>query len=196
MSGHSKTAWQGVLGRHGSSAGASTRRQPSPAAPPSGITVSEASSDFLQAAESGSARDRYERAFSDDAVRELRWCLTGHVADRLGATDLSQVRRRDVEALVDELTTAGISRRRLRAVVKSLRALYDFAVERELVGHNPAERVALPDENDAEQPTRGRPPAKPRPPVQLRFDRALALGLRTATGGFALLALFFIAESL
>jgi hypothetical protein len=195
MSGHSKTAWQGVIGQHGTSAGAGTRQRPAPAAP-GGITVGVASADFLRAAERGSARDRYERRFSDDAVRELRWCLTGHVADRLGTKDLTQVHRRDVEAIVDELATEGISRRRLRAVVKSLRALYDYAIERDLARHNPAERVALPDENDAEQPARGRPSGTPRQRVQIGFDRALTLGLWAATAGFTLLALFFFAESM
>jgi len=160
------------------------------------MTVKEASAHFLEAAERGSARDRYGRAFSDDAVSELRWCLLGHVDDRLGTMGLGRVQRKDVEALVDELAGAGISRRRLRAVVKSLRALYDYAVERDLAVSNPAERVALPDEDEAEQPTRGRPPARPRPAAQTGVDRAFGLAMQAATLCFALLALFFIAESL
>jgi hypothetical protein len=195
MSGHSKTAWQGVIGHNGTTAGAGTRQRSAPPAS-QGITVNVASAAFLRAAERGAVRDRYERPFSDDAVRELRWCLTGHVADRLGATDLRKVRRRDIEGIVDELATEGISRRRQRAVVKSLRALYDYAIERDLVSLNPAERVALPDENDAEQPTRGRPAATPWRRVRIGFDRVLALGLWAATACFALLALFFIAESM
>jgi hypothetical protein len=198
MAPYPTTAWTGALGNHATSAGAATGR-----AKLAGITVHEAIADFLEAAEGGSARDRYGRTFSDESVRELRWCLAGHVDDRLGAMDLSEVRRRDIEALVYELASAGLSRRRVRAVAKSLRALYDFAGERDLEGHNPAERIALPDEDDAEQPTRGRPKDGRRDAFSLGAevtrigaDRALSLALRAATLCFVLLALFFIAESL
>jgi hypothetical protein len=195
-----KTAWQGAVPRQSSTA---QRRAPRATAVAVGITVDAAIADFLQAAEDGSAPDRLGRAFSRASVSELRWCLSGHVDDRLGAMDLNEVQRRDLEALVDELAGAGLSRRRLRAVAKSLRALYDYASERDLVTHNPAERIALPDEDEAEQPSRGRPPAS-----HLRalassadratdgIDRAIALGLQVITVCFVLLALVLIAGSL
>jgi hypothetical protein len=195
-----KTAWQGALEGQSTTAQRRAPRAPRVAA---GVTVDAAITDFLQAAEDGSARDRLGRTFSRTSVSELRWCLSGHVVDRLGAMDLNEVQRHDLEALVDDLAAGGLSRRRLRAVAKSLRALYDYATERELVTHNPAERIAVPDEDDAEQPSRGRPPAG-----QLRslatganratdgIDRAIALGLQVITVCFVLLALVLIAESL
>jgi hypothetical protein len=195
-----KTAWQGAPDRHSTTAKV---RVPSAGSARAGVSVHETIVDFLEAADRGSALDRYGRAFSADSIRELRWCLSGHVDEQLGSVDVREVHRRDLEALVDELAAAGLTRRRLRAVAKSLRALYDYAGERELVTHNPAARIALPDEDDAEQPSRGRPQ-----PSRLRSvavgadrawvgaDRALSLGLQVATLCFVLLALFFIAESL
>jgi hypothetical protein len=195
-----KTAWQSAVAPQSNTA---QRRAPRAASGAAGVTVDAAIADFLRAAEDGSARDRLGRAFSRASVTELRWCLSGHVVDRLGAVDLNEVQRHDLEALVEDLAAAGLSRRRLRAVAKSLRALYDYASERELVTHNPAERIAVPDEDDAEQPTRDRPPA-----THLRFllggaeratvgiDRAIALGLQVITVCFVLLALVLIAESL
>jgi hypothetical protein len=97
---------------------------------------------------------------------------------------------------VDELAAAGLARLRLRAVAKSLRALYDYAGERDLVAHNPAARIALPDEDDAEQPSRGRPQPSRLRSAAAGVDRVLSLGLQIATLCFVLLALFFIAESL
>jgi hypothetical protein len=66
---------------------------------------------------------------------------------------LSEVRRRDATSLVHELGSAGMSRRRQRALVTSLRALYDYAVERRLVRGNPGERIAIPDDPDGRSRT-------------------------------------------
>ena len=151
--------------------------------------------EFLEAVRRGSARDRYGRSFTRAAARELDWCLRGYVSEELGGMELTDVRRRDVEALIYGLGDAGISRRRLRAVAKSVRALYDYAAERDLVRHNPAERVALPDEDEAEQPTTRAQRRSRRQPLDAA-DRAIALGLRAATVAFALIALVLFAESL
>ena len=151
--------------------------------------------ELLDAVRRGSARDRYGRSFTRAAARELDWCLRGYVTEGLGGMELTDVRRRDVEALIYGLGDAGISRRRLRAVAKSVRALYDYAAERDLVRHNPAERVALPDEDEAEQPTTRAQRRSRRQPLDAA-DRAIALGLRAATVAFALIALVLFAESL
>jgi site-specific recombinase XerC len=196
MDRYPQTAWQGSDDRHSSTVRPRATRS-------DGTTIQEAISDFLAAAERGSALDRYGRAYTDESVRELRWCLTGHVDRRLGTLDLTELRRHDVEALVVDLEAAGLPRRRLRAIVKSVRALYDYAAQRGLVESNPAERVAIPDEDDAAQPSRERPPAG-RVRVLLAgsdralagADRALALFLHVATVGFVLFALVLIAESL
>jgi site-specific recombinase XerC len=198
MARYPQTAWQGSDDRHSTTARARAARSDGP-------TVREAISDFLAAAESGSALDRYGRSFTDESVRELRWCLTGHVERRLGALGLTELLRRDVEALVVDLEAAGLPRPRLRAVVKSVRALYDYAAQRGLVASNPAEGVALPDEDDAEQPSRERPPAggirallagSGSDRALAGADRALALFLQVATVCFVLFALALIAESL
>jgi hypothetical protein len=191
----SKTAWPGILGRHSNCAGGHARRARSPVA--TGVTVDQAVADFLGALDDGSARDRYGRRFDEDAVRELRWALRAHVDDPMRALGLRQVRRDDVEALIDRLAREGLSRRHLRGVAKSMRALYDYAHERGLADRNPAERVALPDEDEHEQPRLRRERPRPRTEPRLRSaDHALALVMQAATLGFALLALIFIAESL
>ena len=193
MVSYPKTAWQGADDRHSITAQA---RAPRTAAARAGVSVHETIVDFLEAAERGAALDRYGRAFSAESVRELRWCLSGHVDERLGSMDVGVVDRRDLEGIVDELAAAGVARRRLRAVAKSLRALYDYAGERDLVAHNPAARIALPDDDDAEQPSRDRSQQSRLRSAAAGADRVLSLGLQVATLCFVLLALFFIAESL
>jgi hypothetical protein len=164
--------------------------------PATGPSIDEIIGDFLGAVDEGSARDRYGRRFTAGAATELHWCLAGHVANALGAMSLDDVRRRDVETLVYDLADAGLSRRRLRAIAKCVRALYDYAAERALVRHNPAERVAIPDEDETEQPAASS--ASHADPALARAvsDHAISLVLRVATLAFAITALIFLLESI
>jgi site-specific recombinase XerC len=152
--------------------------------------------EFLLAIDEGFARDRYGRTFTRDAARELHWSLDTYVREHLGTIPMAHLRRDDVEGLVYDLSKAGISRPRLRALASSVRALYDYAAEKDLVRHNPAERIALPEEDEVEQPTAGRTrPSDPTPSPGIS-DRAISLTLRVATLAFVLIALFFLAQSL
>jgi hypothetical protein len=154
------------------------------------VTVGGAIDTFLVAVDDRSARDRRGRPFDRRTAEDLRWCLTGHVREALGAMPVDAVRRRDIEALLAELADEGVPERRLRAVARALRSLYDFALERHLVGQNPAAAVA--------------PPAEAAPPVASGSvalsaglsERAISFALRSATVGFLLLALVFLTESL
>jgi site-specific recombinase XerC len=161
-----------------------------------GPSVDEIIHEFLEAVDEGSARDRYGRRFSAEAATELHWCLAGHVADALGAMSIDEVRRRQVETLVYDLADAGLSRRRLRALAKCVRALYDYAAERGLVRHNPAERVAIPDEDEAEQPAARSANSADPALARAVADHAISLVLRVATLAFVITALVFLAESL
>ena len=151
-----------------------------------GPSVDEIIQEFLEAVDEGSARDRYGRRFSAEAATELHWCLGGHVADALGAMSVDEVRRRAVETLVYDLADAGLSRRRLRALAKSVRAFYDYA----------AERVAIPDEDETEQPAARSASSADPALARAVADHAISLVLRVATLAFVITALVFLAESL
>lgn len=159
-------------------------------------TVSEMIDEFLEVLDRGSARDRYGRPFTPEAVGELHWLLGGHVDEELGDTRLRELRRGDVEALIYELADGGVPRRRLRALAKSVRALYDYAAERDLVRHNPAERVAIPDEDEAEQPMALDLSESDPGPQHGMLDGAISLSLRLATIACLLVAAILLAGSL
>jgi site-specific recombinase XerC len=161
-----------------------------------GPSVNEIVDEFLEALDNGSARDRYGRRFSREAASELRWCLSGHVAEALGAMSLDDVRRRDVEALVFALGDAGLSDGRLRTIAKCVRSLYDYAIERGLARHNPAERIAFPDAADTEQRTASSAIRLDPALARAVSDHAISLMLRVATLGFVITALVLLAESL
>jgi hypothetical protein len=192
-----QSGWSRVFVRPTEAARHGTRRRASrTSAAVTGPSVNAAIDDFLAAVDDGSARDRYGRAFTPAAARELHWDLGGHVAEALGAMSLKGVRRGDVEALVYQLAASGLSRRRLQAVAKSVRALFDYAVERELVADNPAQRIALPDEDETEQPTGEA--GNPAHPAHTRtlVDHVISMALRVVTLGFLLTAVTLLAESL
>ena len=154
------------------------------------LTVGGAIDAFLVAVDGRSARDRRGRPYDRRTAEDMRWCLTGHVREALGAMPVAAVRRRDIEALLAELADEGVPERRLRAVARALRSLYDFALERHLVSRNPAAAVAPPEEAAA-------PVATGSVPLSAGLsERAISFALRSATVGFLLLALVFLTESL
>jgi hypothetical protein len=198
MDDHPKPAWSPVFLRGTTSGQARARRgdHERPPAAAAGGSVGEMIEEFLQDVEGGFARDRYGRPFTPEAAHELHWSLAGYVDEELGATSLTDLRRQDLEALIYKLADRGVPRRRLRALAKSVRALYDYAAERDIVRHNPAERVAIPDEDEAEQPTASDTGRLAPAPRRGALDRGISLALQLATLGLLLLAVVLLAGSL
>jgi site-specific recombinase XerD len=171
-----KRRWSRVFVRTTASEPRHARRL-RPAAP-AGPSVNETIEEFLEAVDDGWARDRYGRSFTHEAAHDLHWYLRGHFGEALGAMGLEDVRRRDLETLAE----SGMSRHRQRVLATSVRALYDYAIERRLVRGNPAERVAIPDDHHPSDPS--------------VLHHGIELVLRVATLGFALSALILLTESL
>ena len=173
-------------------------------------TVDAVIEDLLAAAARGSARDRYGRRFDSDGLRALRWALTGHVHEELGAMAIAEVRTRHVQALIDRLDAGGLSQRRVDAVVHALRSLFAYAQERDLVQSSPAEAVALPDEESPPAPVVAATPATmattatglpqataaaPPPTVGMLPEQVIWTCLKAVTLMFILIALVLVAES-
>jgi site-specific recombinase XerC len=148
-----------------------------------GPRLSETIDEFLRAVDEGVARDRHGRPFSRESARELHRSLESYIGGKLGDRRLNYVRRQHLEALLDGLESAGVPDVRLAALAKSMRALYDFAAEHDLVRHNPAEGVGA----RYTQETEGIPAI---------VDRAISLTLRLLTVALLLLAVVIVAESL
>lgn len=107
------------------------------------MRLAKAVEAFLVAIEAGSALNKHGRPYKPSAIRDLRGALEGHVSPALGAKRLADVRRGDVQRLVDK-TVLSKSGSRVRTIVNAIRSLYAWAQDRELVGHDPASRVRLP----------------------------------------------------
>src|SRR6185436_18405230 len=119
------------------------RPQPS-ASRPDDATVAAVVDTFLASATAGRTLNRSGRPYMPSALRDLRGILESHVVPQLGAMHLHEVRRHDVQALVDRLGADGLSESRIRSVVSAVHALYGYAIERELAPSNPAEALVMP----------------------------------------------------
>jgi integrase len=103
----------------------------------------DAHARFIAAAEEGRALNKHGRRYKRSAWEDIDECLRKHVIPKLGARRLTDIRRSDIQRLVDDLTPF-LSGSRVRSVVNAIRSLYRWAQERELVAHDPAALVRLP----------------------------------------------------
>jgi hypothetical protein len=106
----------------------------------------EARERFVRAARDGRALNKRGQPYKRTAIDNIEECLRVHVEATLGARRISDIRRSQVQAIVDELAPR-MSGSRVRAIVNSLRSLYRWAQDRELVAHDPAALVRLPAMN-------------------------------------------------
>jgi integrase len=110
------------------------------------MRVAKAIEAYLSAIEAGKALNKHGRPYKPSAIRDLQGALEGYVEPALGGRQLVDMRRGDVQRLIDSMTPEK-SGSRVRTVVNAIRSLYAWAQDRELVDHDPASRVRLPAMN-------------------------------------------------
>lgn len=108
-----------------------------------GPRLDDARHRFIVAARDGVALNKWGRRYRARAVEDLESSL-GRLPGWLARRRLGDVRRGDVQRVVDELVRDGLSGSRVRSIVNSLRSLYRWAQDRELAAHDPAARVRVP----------------------------------------------------
>ena len=108
-----------------------------------GIRFHEARERFVESAREGRALNKHGHRYKRRALDDIEECLRVHAEPRLGSKRLSQIRRGDVQAIVDELAPT-MSGSRVRSVVNAIRSLYRWAQDRDLANHDPAALARLP----------------------------------------------------
>ncbi len=111
-----------------------------------GPRLTEARTHFVTAAREGRALNKHGRRYKMTAIDVIEGRLKHDIEPRLGRRRITDIRRGEVQAIIDELAPVA-SGSSVRGVVNSLRALYTWAEDRDLVSHNPAARVKLPAMN-------------------------------------------------
>lgn len=112
-------------------------------APASALTLRDFANDWIAGARAGTTRDRRGRPYKAATLRGYERGL-GRVLEELGAHRLSEIRRADVQGLVDRLVRAGLAPSTVRNTLDPLRAIYRHAIRRDLVSVNPTADLDVP----------------------------------------------------
>jgi hypothetical protein len=110
------------------------------------VTLHDAAEEWLAGAEADppTVLTRAGKPYKPSVLRGYRHDLEQHVMPDLGAARLSDVRRGDLQALIDRKVGKGLSGSKVRNVVVAVRVVYRHAIERDVVGVNPTVDLRVP----------------------------------------------------
>ena len=114
---------------------------------PSRRTLRQAADEWVAGAkaEPPTILNRSGRPYKPSVIRGYEADLNSYVLPDLGGLRLSDVRRGELQALVDRLVGQGLSSSKVRNVIIPIRVLFRHALEREEVSANPASGLRLPN---------------------------------------------------
>jgi integrase len=111
---------------------------------PSSRTVVQALEDMIDGMKAGRVLDRSGRRYRPATVRSYEQAANRVLGPALGHLRLSEVRRGDVQRVVDRLHEKGMSGSTVRNKLDPLRVVFRRAMQDEEVMHNPTEALRLP----------------------------------------------------
>lgn len=109
-----------------------------------GAKLREAAKDWQEAAEAGLVRNRSGDPYKPSALRGYEQALRTRILPALGDRQLSEIRRSDLQRLVNRLMAEGLSASTIRNALMPLRAIYRHALALDDVAVNPTTGVQLP----------------------------------------------------
>lgn len=113
--------------------------------------VGDALAELLDGMRTGSVLNRSGERYKPGTCRTYSYAVRDVLTPRLGHLRLHEVRRRDVQRIVDDLRGDGASASQVRNAIDPLRVLYRRAMRDELVTVSPADHLDLPAMRPAEQ---------------------------------------------
>lgn len=111
---------------------------------PSGRTVTDALDALVEGMRDGSVLDRSGRRYRPATARSYRQAADGYLIPALGRLRLSEVRRADVQRLIDRMHADGLSGSTIRNKLDPLRVVYRRAIQDEEVTRTPTEYLRFP----------------------------------------------------
>jgi integrase len=107
-------------------------------------TLSDALDDLIDGMSSGRILDRAGKPYKPATVRSYRRAADGYLKPRLGHWRLSELRRRDVQDVLDALRTEGLAASTIHNKIDPLRVLYRRGLQRDEVSADPTHGLELP----------------------------------------------------
>jgi integrase len=107
-------------------------------------TVSEAADVLLAGMRSGVIRNRSGEPYKPSVVRSYEQSLFTHILPDLGARKVSELKRRDLQRLVDAIVRTGAQASTVRNAFLPLRVIFRLAIEDGAAAINPCAGLRLP----------------------------------------------------
>jgi integrase len=111
---------------------------------PSNVTLRQRAGEWMAGARGGSIRNRNGKPYKPSVLRGYERCLRLRVLPALGGVRFTELRRRDVQALVDRMVADGIDAPTVVKTIDPLRAIYRYAVRRDELAVNPTANLDVP----------------------------------------------------
>ncbi|MEZ5098704.1 MAG: tyrosine-type recombinase/integrase [Thermoleophilia bacterium] len=111
---------------------------------PGSTTLREAAATFIEGMRTGAVRTRSGDVYKPSVVRSYSSSLERRVLPELGARRVSDIGRRDVQRLADQLLAAGADPSTVRGALMPLRVIFRRALEDGDVTVNPCTGLRLP----------------------------------------------------
>jgi integrase len=107
-------------------------------------TLRQASEAWLAAVKAGVVRNRSGDLFKPSVIRSYERSLNLHVLPELGGVPVDELRRPDLQGLVDELIADGRSASTAANAIMPVRAIYRRALDRDELAVNPTTGLRVP----------------------------------------------------
>ena len=116
------------------------------ARPRDGRMLAGALREFVRGMAAGTVRPKGRERYKPSTMRSYERALRVHVEpSAVAGIKVADVRRRDLQALADELLGRGLSPATVSNVINPIQAFYRRAVDRDELAYNPSERIDLPN---------------------------------------------------
>jgi integrase len=112
---------------------------------PTRTTLRDETVAWVEKTESGAILTKGARRYKPSFRREVERAMRLHVLDDLGAVRLGELRRADVQRLVERLNEQGLSGSRVRGVVVALKCVLRRALQDDEISVDPTARLRLPE---------------------------------------------------
>jgi len=113
-------------------------------AAPKKVTVAKAADDLIAGMEDGSIRNRRGEPYKPSAIRSYRRAIELRVKPELGRYRLSDLRRANVQDLIESMLRQGQSVSTIKNTLDPLRVIYRRAIQREEVVVDPTSHLEIP----------------------------------------------------
>jgi len=107
-------------------------------------TLAEAADALIEGMRNGTIRNRKGEPYKPSVARSYRRAFDKRLLPEFGNRPISDLRRRDVQALIDKLAADGLDGSTIRNTLDPLRVIYRWALTREQVSMSPTTNLEVP----------------------------------------------------